>query len=67
MGRRGPEPKYTAKIGILVEPEKKKQFYELCNRLGHNPSTVLRAMIDQMIIEDLMGILEFDISISEKG
>lgn len=41
----------TARLTILIDPNKKKAFEELCTRLDTNPSQVIRQMIREFLAE----------------
>ncbi|WP_368904476.1 hypothetical protein [Taklimakanibacter lacteus] len=39
----------TARLTILIDPDKKKAFEDLCMRLDTNPSQALRQMIREFL------------------
>ena len=41
----------TARLTILIDPDKKKAFEDLCTRLDTNPSQAIRQMIRQFLAE----------------
>lgn len=41
----------TARLTILIDPDKKKAFEELCTRLDKTPSQALRQMIRDFLNE----------------
>lgn len=41
----------TARLTILIDPDKKKAFEDLCARLDTNPSQVIRQMIREFLAE----------------
>lgn len=41
----------TARLTILIDPDKKKAFEELCARLDTNPSQAIRQMIREFLAE----------------
>ncbi len=41
----------TARLTILIDPDKKKAFEDLCARLDTNPSQALRRMIREFLAE----------------
>ncbi len=41
----------TARLTILIDPDKKKAFEDLCARLDTNPSQAIRQMIRQFLAE----------------
>lgn len=41
----------TARLTILIDPDKKKVFEELCARLDTNPSQAIRKMIREFLAE----------------
>ena len=41
----------TARLTILVDPNKKKAFEDLCTRLDTTPSQALRQMIREFLIK----------------
>lgn len=41
----------TARLTILIDPDKKKAFEDLCTQLDTNPSRVIRQMIREFLAE----------------
>ena len=41
----------TARLTILIDPDKKKAFEDLCTRLDTNPSQAIRQMIREFLAE----------------
>jgi len=41
----------TARLTILIDPDKKKAFEDLCARLDTNPSQAIRQMIREFLAE----------------
>ena len=41
----------TARLTILIDPDKKKAFEDLCVRLDTNPSQAIRQMIREFLAE----------------
>lgn len=41
----------TARLTILIDPDKKKAFEDLCTRLDTNPSQAIRHMIREFLAE----------------
>ena len=41
----------TARLTILIDPDKKKAFEDLCARLDTNPSQAIRQMIRECLAE----------------
>ena len=39
----------TARLTILIDPDKKKAFEDLCTRLDTNPSQAIRQMIREFL------------------
>jgi len=44
----------TARLTILIDPDKKKAFEDLCTRLDTTPSQAIRQMIRQFLAEHNM-------------
>lgn len=45
----------TARLTVLIDPEKKKLFEEICAQRDLTPSQVVRRLIRQYIIENAGG------------
>ena len=41
----------TARLTILIDPDKKKAFEDLCTRLDTTPSQAIRQMIREFLME----------------
>lgn len=56
----------TARLTILIDPNKKKAFEDLCTRLDTTPSQALRQMIRDFLIKNNVTWTPGDAGVDEK-